>query len=173
MAPSEDAGDRRRRLLAALSPSRLGGRLGLAVVALGLLVIGIGWDGAAGSGGEIDHVPVVQAQLPWLLSGGFLGLGIVVLGAALIIANAQREGQRRLRDSLEAMTDAVERLGATGVLPDDLGGLVVAGSESYHTTTCRLVQDRSDTRLLTLEQVAAEGLTPCRICRPPQPAPVP
>ena len=156
-----------RRFFARLTPSRFGGRLGLGVVALGLLVIGIGWDGAAGSGGEINHVPVVQAQLPWLLSGGFLGLGIVVLGAALVIANAQREGQHRLKTSLDALTEAIERLGAASAVPDDLGGLVLAGSDSFHTSACHLVRERHDARPVTPEQAVAEGLTPCRVCHPP------
>jgi hypothetical protein len=156
-----------RRLLGNLTPARFGGRLGLVVVALGLLVIGIGWDGAAGSGGEINHVPVVQAQLPWLLSGGFLGLGIVILGAALVITNAQREGQHRLKTSLDALTQAIERQNAASAVPDDLGGLVLAGSDSYHTSTCHLVRDRHDARPMTPEQAAAEGLTPCRVCHPP------
>jgi hypothetical protein len=160
-----------RRVLSRLTPARFGGRLGLGVVALGLLVIGIGWDGAAGSGGEINHVPVVQAQLPWLLSGGFLGLGIVVLGAALVIANAQRESQHRLKSSLDALAEAIERLGGAAAVPDDLGGLVLAGADSYHTSTCHLVRDRRDARVVSPEQATAEGLTPCRVCHPPVVAP--
>ena len=160
-----------RRFLDRLAPARFGGRLGLGVVALGLLVIGIGWDGAAGSGGEINHVPLVQAQLPWLLSGGFLGLGIVVLGAALVVVNAQREGQHRLRTSLDSLTEAIERLGAQSTVPDDLGGLVLAGADSYHTSTCHLVRDRHDARPMTPEQATSAGLTPCRVCNPPVKAP--
>ncbi|MHB8437889.1 MAG: hypothetical protein ACYDD4_01835 [Acidimicrobiales bacterium] len=150
-----------------LSPARFGARLGLGVVLLGLIVIGVGWDGAAGSGGEVNHVPLVQAQLPWLLSGGFLGLGIVVLGAALVIANAQREGQARLKSSLDQLSEAIERMSGPGFVPDDLSDLVVAGTTSYHTPKCRLVQARPDARPITLQQAAAEGLTPCRVCNPP------
>jgi hypothetical protein len=168
MAPRlQGAAGAGKRLLDRLAPARFGGRLGLGVVALGLLVIGIGWDGAAGSGGEVNHVPVVQAQLPWLLSGGFLGLGIVILGAALLIAHSQREGHHRLKASLDALSQAIERLGAAGTVPDDLGGLVLAGADSYHTSTCHLVRERHDARAMTPEQATAEGLTACRVCNPP------
>ncbi|MHB8681582.1 MAG: hypothetical protein ACYDA2_05760 [Acidimicrobiales bacterium] len=156
-----------KRALDRIAPARFGGRLGLAVVAVGLVVIGIGWNGAAGSGGEINHVPVVQAQLPWLLSGGFLGLGIVVLGAALIVVSVQRESQARLKSSLDAIADALGQLGAGRAVPDDLDDLVVAGSASYHRSSCALAQDRAEAHLLTVQQAVDGGLSPCRVCNPP------
>ncbi len=146
--------------------------MGLAVVALGLIIIGIGWNGAAGSGGEINHVPLVQAQLPWLLSGGFLGLAVVVLGAALIIASAYRDSQARLKASIDVLTETLQQNRGAGTAPPDLGELVVGGSASYHLRECPLVAGREDTRLLTTREAAEEGLTPCRVCRPPVPSKV-
>lgn len=157
---------------------------GLIVIAVGLIVIGIGWNGAAGSGGEIHHVPVVQAQLPWLLSGGFLGLGIVVFGAALLIADAHRQAEARLAGRLDALIEAVERRDATtdwttavaeppttrhpaaGAGDVRSGGAVLAGTASYHRPGCHLVRDRPEARLLPLAVAESEGLSPCRICRP-------
>jgi hypothetical protein len=194
--PASSSGSGRGRVQAVLRRlglGRAGGQVGLGIVALGLLVIGLGWNGAAGSGGEIDHVPVVQAQLPWLLSGGFLGLGIVVLGAALIVANAHREAAGRLEARLEVLAEQLERtsgsvadLGGSGVGPGSLAAvvagtsglgapgvtaasepLVVAGSASYHLPQCRLVRGRAEARLVPLRAAAAEGLSPCRVCRPP------
>lgn len=156
-----------QRLLGRLAPARFGGRLGLVVVGVGLVVIGVGWNGAAGSGGEVNHVPVLQAQLPWLLSGGFLGLGIVVLGAALLVVSAHRESQANVQAGLDAIVDALEKLQGAASVPDDLAGLVVAGTASYHRSSCRLARDRHDARLLTVEQAVGEGLSPCRVCAPP------
>jgi len=51
---------------------------GVALVVVGFLVILVGWWGASGS-------TQPSAQLPYLLSGGFLGLGLVALGAALLV----------------------------------------------------------------------------------------
>lgn len=148
-----------------------GSRLGLVVIAIGLVVIGVGWNGAAGSGGEVNHVPVVQAQLPWLLSGGFLGLGIIVLGAAMVIANAYRESEARLAARFEQLLDVLERSpAATGPAAaasrrrDD--DLVVAGSASFHRPDCRLVKGRSEARLIDVATALDLGLTPCRICKP-------
>ena len=176
MAVSVSEGRRRSTgVYSRLAPGWLGDRLGLIIVAVGLLVIGLGWNGMAGAGGEVNHVPVLQAQLPWLLSGGFLGLGIVGLGVGVLISHGYRQDVARLDSRLVALLEAVERLDgiasapvATATTPIGAGAdLVLAGADSYHLPTCRLVAHRSEARLLTPDQAAAEGMTPCRICRPP------
>src|SRR3954465_479360 len=96
-----------------LRPGAFGGGLGLVVVAAGLLVIGIGWNGAAGAGGEINGIPTLSAQLPWLLSGGILGLGLVVFGAALVIVHNARVDRARLESKLDELVDAVGRPGGS------------------------------------------------------------
>src|SRR6058998_3586499 len=90
-----------------LRPGAFGGGLGLVVVAAGLLVIGIGWNGAAGAGGEINGIPNLSAQLPWLLSGGILGLGLVVFGAALVIVHNARVDRARLESKLDELVEAL------------------------------------------------------------------
>ena len=151
---------------------RGGSRLGLIVIAVGLVVIGIGWNGAAGSGGEVNHVPVVQAQLPWILSGGFLGLGIVVLGAAMVIANAYRESEARLSARFEQLLETlVEANGGAArgthrASTEPSGDLVVAGSTSFHRPDCRLVKGRNEARMIEVSTALELGLNPCRICRP-------
>ena len=96
-----------------LRPGAFGGGLGLVVVAVGLLVIGIGWNGAAGAGGEINGIPTLSAQLPWLLSGGILGLGLVVFGAALVIVHNARVDRARLESKLDELVEAVGRGGGS------------------------------------------------------------
>lgn len=144
---------------------RLGGRLGLLIVGIGLFVIGLGWNGASGSGGEINRVPAVAAQLPWLLSGGFLGLGIVLVGIALLITQAHREDRIRLEARLEELIAVVER-GQQTRAPADVAGLVVAGSSSFHDPSCRLARGRSEASVLTQAEAETRGLSPCRICTP-------
>lgn len=51
---------------------------GMALVVIGLVVIFVGYVGASGSVQPYE-------QLPYLLSGGFLGLGLVVAGGALFV----------------------------------------------------------------------------------------
>jgi len=159
-----------------LAPGWLGDRLGLVIVAIGLLVIGLGWNGMAGAGGEVNHVPVLQAQLPWLLSGGFLGLGIVGLGVGVLVSHSYRRDVARLDSRLAALLEAVERLDGIASAPSapattsavGVGAeLMLAGADSYHFPTCRLVAHRNEARRLTPEQACAAGMTPCRVCRPP------
>src|SRR5581483_10336999 len=90
-----------------------GGTIGVVVVAVGLLVIGLGWNGAAGSGSYVNGVPDIRAQLPWLISGCGLGLALVIVGAALMVTQAQRADRARLEARIEELTDALLTTGAT------------------------------------------------------------
>jgi hypothetical protein len=147
------------------SLAALGGKAGLALVGLGLLLIGIGWNGAAG------QLSVV-AQLPYLVSGGLLGLAVVVLGAAVLVLQSAREDRVALEAKLDLLAEAVLEAGAArSDAPRDLSGLVVAGTASYHTPSCRLVDGREQTTYLTPEEAQARRLKPCRVCTPQQAAP--
>ena len=150
----------------ALRPAAWGGGLGLIIIAAGLVVIGIGWNGAAGAGGQINHVTDIRAQLPWLLSGGLLGLALVVFGAALVIVHNARIDRSRLELKFDELVDALSRGGDAGAAPSSAAGLYVAGGASYHRPDCRLVDGREDTRYVTLAEAEAAELRACRVCRP-------
>ena len=152
-----------------LRPGAFGGGLGLVVVAVGLLVIGIGWNGAAGAGGEINGIPTLSAQLPWLLSGGILGLGLVVFGAALVIVHNARVDRARLESKLHELVEAVGRGGGNGsavITPSSAADIYAAGGASYHRPDCRLATGRGDVEYVTGADVAMRELKPCRVCRP-------
>lgn len=143
-----------------------GAGIGLGLVALGLLVIALGWNGAAG-------IADLRAQTPYLLSGGFLGLGLVVFGAALMTAHYHRRDRVHLEDTLDRLVLAVDgsrplTAGATAprTAPADIAGLVAAGSASYHVPTCRLVEGRADTAYLLPAEAVSRGLVACRVCKP-------
>ncbi|HVV75786.1 MAG TPA: hypothetical protein VHC43_07090 [Mycobacteriales bacterium] len=92
-----------------LRRAALGSGLGVVVIGVGILLIGIGWNGMAGGGGEINGVPNLNAQLPWLVSGGLLGLAFVVFGSAILVAHNARVDRARLEAKLDEMTAALER----------------------------------------------------------------
>ena len=147
-----------------LEPALLGGRLALGVMGLGLLVIGLGWFGISGAGARIDGSTDVRAQLPYLVSGGFLGLALVVVGAGLLVAQTARVERARTEALLEARFEQL--VGALGghrvpVAPE---GWVVAGAAAYHRGECRLVAGDED--YVSVDAAEDSGLRPCRVCLP-------
>jgi hypothetical protein len=145
---------------------------GAVLLPLGLVVIILGWYGAA-------HTPYAYDQPSYLVSGGLLGLGLTFCGGFLYfgawlarIASDQRDSAKRLSDTLLVLADVVSRSsvtapGATGVpaAERDPGGvLVVAGGGStVHRADCSLVAHRDD---LQPAGPDAPGLTACRVCKP-------
>lgn len=171
--------DRVRRRWAGMA-----GRIGLGLAVVGFIVIFLGWNGAAG----LNRVP---GQLPYLLSAGATGIGLIVLGAALLVAESNRRDRAVLEmqlvelnhqlTRLSAATAAVAGNGHTSATPSPTatGGrrrpqsradastqLVVAGRTSFHDPSCHLIEGRSDGVRMTRDDAVAEGLSPCRVCTP-------
>ncbi len=142
---------------------RFGGRVGLLLVAIGMIVIGIAYNSVASQ-------TSLLAQIPYLVSGGLIGVSLVILGSAVLVVNSAREDRALLEAKLDELTDAL--LGATGGTrtaqgsPSDASGLVVAGSSSFHVPDCRLVDGREETLFLTAEEATQNGLKACRVCQP-------
>lgn len=144
---------------------KFGGKAGLILAALGLVAIGIGWNGAAGQ-------LTILGQVPYILSGGLIGISLVILGAAMLIVQGAREDRARLEAKLDLMADALLAGGGAGSsrvaspAPQDASGLVIAGTASYHVPGCRLVDGRDDADYLTPAEARAGDLKPCRVCQP-------
>jgi hypothetical protein len=97
---------------------KLGGLLGIAYCVAGFFLIFLGWNGAASH----DREP---AQIPYVISGGIAGLGLVVLGSALIVAHSLRTDRVELRASIDDLRAATERLAdstSTTEGPTTVGG---------------------------------------------------
>ena len=152
--------------------NRFGGRYGVVLALLGLLTVGLAWNGAAG-------LPATPAQMPYVISGLGLGLSLTFLGGAMMVVHAAREDRARLELKLDEVIDALGRRGgglSSGLggglaaveetAPRDLTGLVVAGSASYHVPGCRLVDGREEVAYLTPDEARARYLAPCRVCQP-------
>ncbi|WP_372729643.1 hypothetical protein [Nocardioides sp.] len=141
---------------------RLGGQLGVLLCLLGFLVIFFGWNGAAGA----NFLP---AQFPFLISGGLVGLGVVIVGAAMILVQNFRTDVARLEAAMERVATAVERqAGSDPAAAGGLDGYVIAGSESYHRVECSLPEARTEAHMVPLTDIMGSNLQPCRVCHPPQ-----
>lgn len=139
---------------------RLGGQLGVLFCLVGFVVMFLGWNGAS-------SYPTVVQQFPYLISGGLIGLAIVVVGAALLIVQNHREDRARLEAAVDRLAAAVDKQG--GALPEaGLGGYVVAGHASYHRVDCTLAEARDEAELIGIDEAVDRSLTPCRVCTPPR-----
>jgi hypothetical protein len=131
----------------------------------GFALIGLGWNGMA-------KVASADQQLPYLLSGGFGGMAMVLFGVALLLIAQIRTERRKLMNVLEIMAVAVGRTAGsdTGVsaasASSSAPGLVVAGPSTYHRPDCRLVQGKAGLDRLTADAARSSGLTACRVCDP-------
>jgi hypothetical protein len=152
---------------------KLGGQLAIGYILAGLLLVFLGWNGAA----SYDNV---SAQIPYVVSGGLGGLALVVIGAGLMVAQSNRADRAALQSTLDELREAVDRMaaGAAGATSGALswtsgvaassGGSpeVVAGPSAYHRADCKLVQGQSGVTVMTIVTAEARGLSACRICAP-------
>ena len=145
--------------------SRLASQLGVAYWVAGLVLVFLGWNGAA----SWNSVP---AQVPYLISGGLAGLCLVVIGAAVVIVQNARADRAALQSTLLELQQVLGRVSdgraAGGADGGRTGGTetVVAGSSSFHRPSCRLVEGQAGLRTMTISAATSEGLTPCRACDP-------
>jgi hypothetical protein len=144
------------------------------IAPLGVIVVLFGWWGAA-------HTPYVFEQVPYLISGGLLGLGMVFLGAFLYfthwvtqLVKEQRAQSEAVLDALQALTDEVTAgrartpraagAVANGARPDAAARSLVATERGSmaHRPECVVVAGKGELRTVT----TADGLTACKLCEP-------
>ncbi len=144
-------------------PVRAARAVALGLAAAGFVVIFLGWNGMA-------RAPFADEQLPYVVSGGFGGMGLILLGIAIMLIAQMRTERRRLMDVLEVMAVAVSHATLGGwEVPTGNGeakNLVVAGPSTYHRQDCRLIQGKEGLHRLTISGAKSSGLSPCRVCDP-------
>src|SRR5438034_5319379 len=91
---------RQRRPHGPARQTRLTRLVGLALCVGGFVAIGFGWSGAASK-------DCVQCQMPYLLSGGAAGIGLIGFGVGMMIMAQLRTEGRRLAERLEAWRSSV------------------------------------------------------------------
>jgi hypothetical protein len=151
---------------------------GSILIPLGLVFILIAWYGAA-------HARVVQQQIPYLVSGAFIGLGCMVVGGLLywghwlyrIYDQAElhhEEQQKVLEELLRALTGRPSPVSgpasedaaspATTASPST-GYFATASGTVYHQAGCAVIAHHPDD-LRVLGPQGLSGLRPCQICNP-------
>jgi hypothetical protein len=147
---------------------------GGALAVLGLAAIIVGWLGAANTGFEFE-------QIPYLISGGLLGLALVFLGGfvyfAYWITRLVRESRTQSERAAEILDQIVHSLNGSGPsrvassrarsarpIAGGSGEFVATSSGTFfHRRDCTAVEGRTKLRKVTPQ---TRGLEPCRICDP-------
>lgn len=150
---------------------------GAILLPLGIAAIVLGWNGAA-------HGRVDQQQIPYLISGGLLGLAGVMIGCFFYWAHwlyriydqadlhhqaAMQEQREMMRALIEAL--AQNRPGAEAVpgAPSANGAgrtfVATPAGTNFHSAGCPMVANRS-ANLRTVSEPETRGMKPCRVCEP-------
>ena len=79
--------------------------LGIAVAAIGFVLIAFAWGQTAG---ELN----VALQMPYLISGGLTGLGLVMVGVTVISVAAKRRDAALREQQTQLLADALRELSA-------------------------------------------------------------
>ena len=77
--------------------------IGLVVVGLGFAVLAYGW-------GQVAGLAAVPLQVPYILSAGCVGLGLIVLGAGIVAIQARRREAAAREDVLVELGRVVREL---------------------------------------------------------------
>jgi hypothetical protein len=145
--------------------------VGAILIPLGLVIILIAWYGAA-------HASHVQQQIPYMVSGSFIGLGLMIVGGMLFWAHwlyrvydqADLHHQDLLRQQdqhMRALIEAVTGSQGNGHAPKATAtGFVATGSgTNFHLPDCPVVA-RSRRNVRPVSARDAQRMQPCRICDP-------
>lgn len=162
-------------------------QLGWVLAGAGFLMLLIGYFG-------VSREVLVAKQLPYLVSGGLIGLGLVTLGSRLMLIEDLRRDSGRL-DRLERMVEdlslallsrpdspvrtASRDTADSGVLDvaepyvsepvrrpaADAAVLVLRGGATFHRGGCSVVAGKRGDEV-PASTARARGLRACRLCQP-------
>ena len=150
---------------------------GAILLPLGIATILLGWSGAA-------HGRVEQQQIPYLISGGLLGLAGVIIGGFFFWAHwlyriydqADLHHEEAMRQQAELIRALLQLRGEGVAAPAVAKATAAAGATStkfvatrsgtsVHRPDCSLIANRSG-QLRTVSAAEAARMKPCRVCDP-------
>ena len=174
---TEMATTRERRLASAMASLRTRTRAtdaarvlligGSIAVPLGMVFIFLGWLGAS-------RTPNLYEQIPYSISGGMLGLGLVFFGGFAYFAYWMTQlvhATRRDTAETRAVLERIEKLLSSGGDASSLAAELVAPQtyvatpkgSLYHRPDCASVLGRKGLKKV---DPLKTSLSPCRICNP-------
>lgn len=85
--------------------------VGIALVAIGFVLIGLAWDGAS-------RLDFIQGQFPYFISGGLTGLGLIIVGVTMMVLETVKRDALQRRTQLQRLTSTLARLHGELTPPD-------------------------------------------------------
>ena len=140
---------------------------------LGVILVLIGWYGAA-------HTTRLFEEIPYLISGGLLGIVLATIGAALYFGYWLTRivaGERQMIEVLARMEAKLDGAAAEGNGAATSSSRVASASAPagtfvatrtgtmFHRPDCPVVADRPRNELRTVK-LPATNLSPCKLCSP-------
>ncbi len=150
---------------------------GAVLVPLGFLVMLLGWYGASRTGYVFD-------QIPYMISGGLIGLGLALVGSFAYFAYWLTRMFHQQREQTDRTVAVLERLEAKlADLPAGNGSgsgsgtaraasgrrnggaqfVATASGTMFHLPDCSVVANRAKVRKVRADEA---GMEPCRLCDP-------
>lgn len=135
---------------------------------LGVVFVMLGWYGAA-------HTNIITEQIPYLISGGLLGLGLIIVAGFVASFSVLEQENRELRREIARSLATARAAGAApvgpapiaGIAPSDNGHVfVVPGGRTYHEPGCPIVEGKEGVQEFEPAQAVGSGYTACKLCGP-------
>lgn len=134
----------------------------LATLLLGVVFIMLGWYGAA-------HTNIITEQIPYLISGGLLGLGLILLSGIMAYSFViERQNEQLRRDIARALAQPRTVTTTAVAAPVDAvageGVFILPGGRSFHLAGCPIIENKDGVRSLTPAKALSAGYAACKLC---------
>ena len=131
----------------------------------GIIIVLLGWYGAA-------NTNILTEQVPYLISGGLLGMALIIVSAVVgSSASLERENRELRRDLTRLLSSSGNRFMGGGLAAAPRGGsddgrvYTVPGGRSFHIAGCPIVEGKRASEM-SLQEAMDAGHSACKLCGP-------
>lgn len=131
----------------------------LITLGAGVVFILLGWYGAA-------HTNILTEQIPYLISGGLLGLGLIIVAGIMASSAAIERDNRALREDIAGALAAMGRNVRVATPGSSARVYLVPGGRAYHVEGCPILEGKDGIEETARADAEGSGLAACKLCGP-------